>query len=232
MSGKVCGEFPEYCYKAFECKEYAESFMNKGVFRMGCQHSYKAIEDEQRCDGTEGIGLTKEFGPITLFGFSSNRNEKPIYRQEMGYQEHHIESCNARFCFCTCLPEVNREHMEKSFGEYIIKINDPRKLTEDINGYFIKTGQKISIVGFRVIYNKGQKLDYELTDNERAELPYKQKPKDFIDDCEFRIVAELKKVCTGECKFLSEEFEQVDPECKFVEVNLGKQLNYTQLCES
>ena len=44
---------------------------------------------------------------------------------------------------------------------------------------------------------------------------------------EFRIVAiKLGKVCKDECKFLSGQFEQVEPECKFVEVNLNKPLNY------
>jgi hypothetical protein len=232
-TNKVCGEFPKSCYKAFKCKEYAEDFIYRGIFRMGCQLSYKAIEDEQRRDPTEGSGLTKEPGLVTSVGFSPNRNEKPIYIQEMGYQEQHTESGNARFCFCTCLPDVNRDHMKKTFGKYIVKINDPRKLAEDINDYFISTGQKFLIEGCSVVYNKGQKLDRKLTNNERVDLSYKQKPESFSRDHEFRIVAfKLGEPCTGECKFLSGQFEQVDPKCKKNGVNLGKQLNYTHLCES
>ena len=55
-TNKVCGEFPEFCYRAFDFKDYAESFTNDGVFRMGCQLSYKAIENKPRCDPTEGKG--------------------------------------------------------------------------------------------------------------------------------------------------------------------------------
>jgi len=230
-TNKVCGEFPKFCYRAFECKEYAEDFMDRGTFRMGCQLSFKAIEGESRHDPTEGSGLTREHGIVTHYGFSPNRTEKPICMQKIGHQEHHTELGNARFCFCTCLQDVDRNHMKDSFGKYIVKINDPRKLAEDINDYFISTGQRILIEGCRVVYNKGQKLDRKLTRNERVDLSYKQKPESFSLDHEFRIVAfKLGEICPDECKFLSGQFE---PRCKsYEEVNLGKQLNYTQLCES
>jgi hypothetical protein len=65
-TNRVCGEFPKFCYKAFENKEYAEDFMNRGTFRMGCQLSYRKTEDELRCDPTEGIGLTKEPDLVTV----------------------------------------------------------------------------------------------------------------------------------------------------------------------
>ena len=42
---KVCGEFPEYCYRAFDCKEYTEDFVRRGTFRMGCQLSYRAMKN-------------------------------------------------------------------------------------------------------------------------------------------------------------------------------------------
>ena len=84
-----------------------------------------------------------------------------------------------------------------------------------------------------VVYNKGQKLERKLTDNERVDLSYKQKPEGFNPDWEFPIVAfKFGKTCNSECEFLNGQFEQVEPECKFIEVNLGKQLNYTYLCES
>jgi len=233
-TNKVCDEFPELCYKAFKCKEYAEDFIVRGTFRMGCQFSYKSIEDKARCDPTEGSGLIKTPGIVTCFGFSQDRAEKPICLQKMGYRKETSELCNPRFCFCTCLQDVNRDHMKKSFGKYIVEINNPKKLAEDINDYFTSNEEgKFSIVGCNVIYNKGQESDRQLTKNEIVDLPYKQKPESFSADCEFRIVAmQLGESCTGECKFLSEEFEQVDPECRYIEVKLGKPLDYTQLCES
>jgi len=229
MEKKVCGEFPEFCYKAFDCKKYAEDFIYSGTFRMGCLLSYREIEDESRRDSTEGIGRTKEPGIVTYYGYTQNLKEKPAIVQKPGYQEHHIEQGNQVYCFCTCLPEVNRAHMLEKFGKYIVKINEPKRLAEDIKDYFINNGQNFLIECCKVVYNKAQKLDRELTDNERLDLSYKQKPESFSPDCEFRIVAiKLGKVCKDECKFLSGQFEQVEPECKFI-VNLNKPLNYLSL---
>ncbi len=117
--------------------------------------------------------------------------------------------------------------MKKTFGKYIVKINDPKKLAEDINDYFIRTGQKIKIEGCMAVYNKGQKLEKKLTDNERLDMAYKQKPESFSLEREFRIVAiKFGEPCKEECKYLSGQFEQVEPDCKFIEVNLGRQLDY------
>ena len=228
MEKKVYGEFPEFCYKAFDCKKYAEDFIYSGTFRMGCLLSYREIEDESRRDSTEGIGRTKEPGIVTYYGYTQNLKEKPAIVQEPGYQEHHIEQDNPVYCFCTCLPEVSHAHMLEKFGKYIVKINEPKRLAEDINDYFISNEQKFLIEGCKVVYNKGQKLDRKLTDNERLDLSSRQKEfKKFHEDCEFRIVAiKLGKVCKDGCKFLSGQFE---PECKFVEVNLNKPLNYLSL---
>lgn len=227
MKKEVCGEFPEFCYKAYKCEDYAKQFIDRGTFRMGCLLSYTEIEDESRRDPTEGIGLTKEPGIITVAWVSPNPAEKTIWTKERGHQEHHIESGNATFCFCACLPDVNLDYMKDKFGQYIVKINDPRKLAEDISEYSISSGQRFLIEGCKVFYNKGLKLDRKLTDHERLDMPYKQKPQSFSSDCEFRIVAiKFGEPCKEECKYLSGEFEQVEPKCKFIEVNLGKQLNY------
>ena len=117
--------------------------------------------------------------------------------------------------------------MLENFGKYIVKINNPRKLAEDINDYFVSNGQNFLIVGCKVVYNKRQKQDKKLTDNERSDLAYKQKPEKFWPDYEFRIVAikfinASEQPCELKCKYLSGQFEP----CKFIEVNLNKPLNY------
>ncbi len=117
--------------------------------------------------------------------------------------------------------------MKDKFGIYIVKIDDPRKLAETINDYFISKGQNFLIVGCRVIYNKGQKLERKLTDNERLDMAYKQKPESFSLEREFRIIAiRFGEPCKEECKFISGQFEQFEPDCKFIEVSLGRQLDY------
>jgi len=195
---------------------------------MGCLRFYREIEDKSRRDPTEGRGCTKEPGIVTVGWVSPNPAEKTIWTKEMGHQEHHIELGNPVFCFCTCLPDVDPAYMSETFGGYIVKINDPKRLAEDIKDYFINNGQNFLIEGCKVIYNKGQKLDKGLTDSERLDISYRQKEFDkFHKDCEFRIVAiKLNDPCPEECKFLSGQFEQVEPECEFIEVNLNKPLNY------
>ncbi len=227
MEKKVCGEFPEFCYKAFKCEDYAKKFIDSGIFRLNCLGYCRNMEAKSRRDPTEGRGCTKEPGIVTVGWVSPNPAEKTIWTKEMGYQEHHIELSNPVFCFCTCLPDVDPAYMSETFGGYIVKINDPKKLAEDINDHFISKGQRFLIEGCRVVYNKGQRLDRELKDNERLDLSYKQKPESFSPDYEFRIVAiKFGEPCKEECKYLSGQFKQVEPECKFIEVNLNKPLNY------
>jgi len=226
MKKRICGQFPEFCYKGFTCEEHAKQFIDSGTFRLNCLGYCGNMEDESRRDLTEGSGHTEEPGIVTYYGYTQNLKEKPAIVQKPGYQDELIEQGNPVYCFCTCPPEVNLDYMKDRFGRYIVKLNNPRKLAEDINDYFISKGQKFLIEGCKVVYNKGQKLVRELTDEERQELSYKQKPERFSPDCEFRIVAiKLGKVCKDECKFISGQ-EQFERDCKFIEVNLNKPLNY------
>ena len=226
MKKKVCGEFPEFCYRAFKCEKHAKQFKYSGKFHLNCLGYCRNMEDASRCDPTEGFGCTREPGIVTYYGYTQNLKEKPAIVQKPGYQEQHAEYGNKVYCFCTCLPKVDCTHMLEKFGKYIVKINEPKRLAEDINDYFISKGQKILIEGYRVIYNKGQKLNKELTKNERLDLSYKQKPESFSPDCEFRIIAiKLSEPCKAECKLFDVD-GQSEPECKFIEVNLNKPLNY------
>jgi|GEM_PF-1981016 len=231
MDRKVCGEFPEFCYKGFDCKQYAEQFKYFGIFHMGCLPYYREVEDESRRDPTEGIGRTKEPGNITVGWVSPNPAEKTIWTREIGHQDYHIlPFTNASlFCFCTCLPDVDLDHVKDKFGRYIVKINDPKQLAEDIHDYYVSKGQRFLINGCRVVYNKGEELDRKLSDNERLDMAYKQKPGKFGPDREFRIVViKSGEPCPQECKFLSGQFEQVKPKCDFI-VKLNKPLNYVSL---
>jgi hypothetical protein len=185
------------------------------------------MEHKSRCDPTEGFGRTIEPGIVTIGLVSPNPAEKTIWIREKGYQEHHIEQGNKKYLFCTCLPEVKRYHILKNFGKHIVKINEPRRLAENTNNYFISKCQKILIEGCRVVYNKGLKLDRELNDNERLDLAYKQKPESFKFDCEFRIVAnKLGEVCEHECKFLD---GLAEPSCEYIYVDLNKSLDYVEI---
>lgn len=224
---KVCGEFPDFCYRAFDNKEYVKKFLDDGFFRLGCRYNYKYIEDKARRDQTEGHGHTKEPGIVTSALVSPNTEEKTIWIKKPGYQEHHIESGNAVYLFCMSEPHVNLDHMRKNFGKHIVKINNPRKFAEDIYDYFVGIGQKFIINGCKVVYNKGQKLDRELEKNERLDLPFKQKPESFKSDYEFRIVAIKSGVqCKPECKYLDGEKYL---ECQYIQVNFNQPISYAHL---
>ena len=229
MDKKICGDFPEFCYKGFDCAEYANSFMNEGTLRMGCLPSYRYVENNEaknRRDPTEGIACTKEPGDIIVGLVSPDPAEETIKTSKWGHREVHTEFGGPVFCFCTSLPEVNLEDM---FNDYkaVVRINDPRKLAEDILDHYISKGQSLSIEGCRIVYNKGQKLGRKLTDNERVDLSYSQKPAEgFSDQCEFRIVVfKFDETCPEECKSPSGEFKQ---KCDF-KVKLGKPLDYLSL---
>jgi len=184
---KVCGEFPEFCYRAFDCNTDAEAFVNEGKFRLRCIHSCRAIEDESRRDPDEGKGHTREPGIVTVALVSPDRSEPTIWTKVEGYQEYHIESGNSILLFCTCLPNIVPDHMRR-FGNHIVRINEPRRLAEDICDFFAIIGQRVLVRGCYVVYNKGERLDRQLTRDERADLAYTQKPARFAADCEFRLV--------------------------------------------
>lgn len=227
MDKSICGDFPEFCYKGFDCAEHATSFMNEGTLRIGCLPSYRHIEDKDRRDVTEGIARTKEPGDVIVGWVSPNPADKTIWTKECGHPEVHIEYLGRVFCFCTSLPDVDLTDMSKQY-EAIVKINDPRRLAEDISDYHADNGHhNVLIRGCRVVYNKGEKRDRKLTDNERTDLAYTQKPrKGFSYQCEFRIVViKLAEICYEGCKFPSGEFE---PKCDFM-ITLGKQLPYVSL---
>jgi len=170
MQKKVCGEFPKFCYRAFDREEYAKQFIENGIFRLNCLRYCKNMEGKRR-DPTEGRAHTLE-PDILSVGYVSTKNpaEETIWTKEEGLQEYHPELNNPIFCFCTSLPDVNLDHMKNNFGRYIVKINNPRELAEDINKYFIGKRQKFLIRGCGVVYNKGEKLDKKLTANERFDL--------------------------------------------------------------
>jgi hypothetical protein len=230
MENKVCGEFPEFCYKTYDNEDHATQFVSRGKFRLNCLGYCRNMENISRQDPTEGFGHTLEPDIVTVGLVSPNPKEKTIWTREEGHKEHHIECGNKIYCYCTCLPEVNFAHMLKVFGKYIVKINDPRRLAGDINEYLAHLGERYLMQGCRIIYDKGQKLKEKLTNNERLDRAYKQKLESFSPNCEFRIVAmKFGNPCHDECKFLSGQFEQIEPKCKFIEIDLGKKLDYLEL---
>ena len=231
MNEKICGEFPKFCYRAFDHEDHARQFVNEGTFRMRCLLSYRE-GDKARSDPTEGRGHIKQPGMVPTLWFSPNPDDKTIVTREPGYVERRPKLLNAKFCLCTCLPEVNLGHMREAFkSKYIVRIDDPEKLAEDIHDYYVNKGVRMLIEGCKVVYNKGQKVYRMMTDNEIRDLAYKQKPECFSPDCEFRFVAiKFGEPCPEECKFIGGQ----EAKCRFEEcqtVALGRPLKYLVFME-
>lgn len=228
MSKKICGWFPDFCYRAFGREEYAKAFVNRGTFRMKCLLSFRE-GDEARRDPTEGCGHIKQPGTVTSLWVSPSSSDKTIVTQEPGYVKHHSEQGNPKFCLCTCLPEVDLAHMRETFDPYIVRIDDPRQLAEDLHDYYVSQGMRVLIEGCRVVYNKGDEADRILTRNERVDLAYTQKPDRFRHDCEFRfVVIKFGDPCPETCKFMG----GVETTCRFQkcqEVALGRPLDYLRM---
>lgn len=228
MNKNICGEFPNFCYRAFDHEDHARQFVNEGTFRMRCLLSFRE-GDKGRSDRTEGRGHIKQPGMVTTLWVSPNPDDKTIVTREPGYVEHHPEQGNAKFCLCTCLPEVDLGHMREAFGKYIVRIGNPRQLAEDIHYYYVNKEVRVLIEGCTVVYNKGQKLDRALTNNEMVDLAYKQKPETFSADCEFRFVAiKFGDPCPEACKFIGGQ----EAKCRFGEcqrVALDRPLEYLSM---
>ena len=113
---------------------------------------------------------------------------------------------------CMCFSDVDWDHIKK-LGNYVVKIDQPKKIAEEIRNHLFKMGLNFMIEGHKVVYDKGKEIDETLTEDERYERAYMQKPEKFSSDCEFRIVA----------------MNLDDNKEEFLEINLNKSLNYVSL---
>lgn len=227
MDRKVCGDFPKFCYKGFDCVEYANSFMDEGTLCIGCLPYYRHIEDNEakdRQDQTEGTAVIRCPGPVIKGWVPPNPEEATIWIREWGEREEHGEYLGKVFRFCASLPTVDLSRMSTTY-KAIVRINDPRKLAEEIHDYHFGKGHNVLVVGRSISYTKGERTDRELTSDEKVDLDYTQKPPRFAHQCEFGIHVIPFEICPEECKNPEGQFQ---PRCEFI-VNLGKKLDYLTL---
>ncbi len=211
MKKKVIGNFPEFCFRAFDKLKYAKKFIENGSFRLNNIKTYPKIKCKSRRDSYEGIGIIKEFGIWPAYSFSSDPKEKTIIENKKYHRKSEISLHNNVFILSTSLPHVSLDYISNKFGPFIVKIIKPKFLANEINDYLFRNKLSYLIEGHKIKYNKGKKIHSSMTNNERLDLSYTQKSRFFLKECEFRISAIN----------LSNNSKN-----KFLEINLNKKLNY------
>jgi hypothetical protein len=218
---KAHGEYPEYIYRAFTKRKYAEEFVDEGKFVLGNLKRYKQIEDSSRQDKTEGIAEFQRPGVVQSVFFSKSCEEEHIV-ESVGHIRTYSELGNPKFILCTSLPGIELKHMEKNFGKYIVRINNPKQLAFDITSYLESLPHKFAggVEGCYVKYDKGNKVERKIDNNEIIKLSYSQKPEIYKEDCEFRFVA----IVMGN--------PSTRLNARTLEINLCKRLVYAKLVSS
>lgn len=189
---KAHGEFPDsYVLKAFSNVEHAEEFVKQGRFRMGSLKCYRRTKDRERRDEAEGHGHVRVPGQVVTAHFDSNDPDYFEVTKRFGHRNVHSELGNPVYIFSTSLPEVDLDIMKKRFGQFIVQIDGPAQLANDITEHLMRRPEKFAggIEGRMVSYNRGEIVDSDLDSYRRTTLSYSQKFIEFSDQFEFRFVA-------------------------------------------
>jgi hypothetical protein len=133
---KTIGEYPDILFRAFDCFEYAQQFLN-GFVRFGAVLGYVNIEDEGRMDPTEGTGHYTASGTTTKIQFCSN------------------------VFYALCFHRDLKSALETRHGKYVVEISNPLYLAEEITRSLRTLASKHfgGVEGVIVEYDKGQERE-------------------------------------------------------------------------
>ena len=155
---------------------------------MGNVRVYVGLEDAERRDPSEGEGHFQRFGTVTTVDFVP-RSDETFVSQAPGYVHTHTELFNPKFVLSCARPGVDLEHLRLRFGRWLVRIDDPRRLAQDISIYLGGLPDRFAgVEGCLVHYNKGAKMPGDLSNIASTRLSYSQKPQAFSRDREFRFV--------------------------------------------
>ena len=210
------GEFPSHLYRSFDKEEYAREFVEQGRFRIGLLEKYKQIESNgSRSDPDEGISCLQLEGNVSKVTLNSAGGVKSVSK-EPGYVDSEMTLINLKYILCCSGPDVDMNHLKEKYGEYIIRLNNPCSLAQEIASYF--RDNSIPIIGkpkwAKVRYDKGSISKEQLTNEEHVRLSYSQKAPKFANDKEYRLVV----IMSG-----------VSSRGNHITVDLGKKLDYIRV---
>jgi len=181
---------------------------------MGNLRVYSTLEDAERRDSSEGKGHFQRFGTVRSVDFVPGAADTFV-AQAPGYVHTHTELLNPKFILSCALPGVDVEFLRSRFGTWLVRIDDPRRLAQEISGYLGGLPNRFAgVEGCLVHYNKGGKVQADLSNIASTRLSYSQKPATFNQEREFRFVV----------------IEMGTPSSRFNEnylpIDLGRALNY------
>ncbi len=183
-------KYPNQLFRRVEKEEYALDFVMKGKFFLTDIVQYKSEEtsDKIRKDDKEGVGSIKYDVPDLMKAHISKNPKIPTHWETgPGEMTSTYQGINGFFALCFSLFPIDKGH-----GDYLIDVEDPRKLTESIRDYLeaSKYNSYINLMMAAPIrYDYGEKRDHPVDSLEGLDTSWEQKPQKYQDEKEWRIVA-------------------------------------------
>jgi hypothetical protein len=173
-------EKPPFLYRAYKNAQQAKQVIESGKVRLGFMIGYRRIEDRRRKDKEEGVS--------------------DWYVENVpGHRGHVIgQHINPLYLLCTSGPDVGLAYLRSKYGKWIVKINNPSRLLEDLNNYRPKP-YRMKVIGKckleQVSYTKGEILkNIDPNTFEATRLVYTQKHIHNLSDQEYRYIVQTEPV--------------------------------------
>ena len=182
-------EKPLYLLRAFNEREYAEDFIQRGRMRAGRLQVYKRIEDAKRQDADEGDGRLKIWGNVPVITLNRETGEFLSETNQPGYFNYSVSFINPTYIFCMAGPQVSVEYLAQKYGKFIVRIDEPQAFVEEITQYFAESVIWVKLV--KVRYDKDIEVQEPPDNEEGTMLSLAQKSSDFRDDEEYRLVVSM-----------------------------------------
>jgi len=220
MSVHIIGSFPSPLYRAFNKEEYAQRFVEQGIFQLRPLPYYCKIEDANRKDKDEGEGRVVISMDRPVLTLDQKSGKILSQTNEFGPVYFGTSSINPRYIQCFSGPQVNLEYLACQYGQHIVRINQPITLVDDVAAHLeqrLDLPSEMWVDCIQVRYDKDQSVSElpEPASQERIRMSYGQKDPRFSKDCEYRLVLTLP-ISISSCPVE-------------IEVKLQKKLEYTEI---
>ena len=164
--------------------------VDNGKFRLGLIDHYTEIEDENRIDQSEGESNSYVKSKIAHVTMNKENMEISKVEYKPGYLNFVASQLNPLYLLCTSGEDVDLNYLRK-MGSFIVRINDPVALLNDIenakpiNSKMEKIGK---CVIEKVLYTKGQIESFDPDSKEAVYRSFIQKPSSYEKECEYRFI--------------------------------------------